>query len=195
MTRVNADTAFYCRHILCVAGQWSNHTFIHQCVADAVVRALSQALTTCFGNVSEDQSSFNAMVVLEHAKALGTVPIYRGAKHPMVQGIVGGREGDGPEWSGHGADGLGGVGLGDRAKRPDVEVEAAFEREHAAVALARMASQDPGQVSDTHPSLPPCLPASLSFSLSLPQPPSTNVAALPRSLPDSDSSSLARSLQ
>ena len=160
---------------------------------------LSQALTTCFGNVSEDQSSFNAMVVLEHAKALGTVPIYRGAKHPMVQGIVGGREGDGPEWSGHGSDGLGGVGLGDRTKRPDAEVGAAFEGEHAAVALARIASRDPGQVLETRPSLlpslSPSLPLSFPPSLSLPHLPSKNVAVLPRSLPDSDPSFLVRSLQ
>ncbi len=90
------------------------------------------AITTVTGNVPLSQATHNIGVVLNVAQA-PPIPIYRGCGKPLLQYK--------PENAVdiHGEDGLGGAG----ANIPSRPIEA----EHAALAMTRLARENPGQLT------------------------------------------------
>ncbi|MEZ4666425.1 MAG: nucleoside hydrolase [Anaerolineae bacterium] len=90
-----------------------------------------EAITTLTGNVHLSNVIPNVFTIMQ---VMGnTVPVYAGAQHPLVA-----------DWYSasyvHGND-----GLGDWPERPSVEAKP--ENEHAALALIRLANQNPGELT------------------------------------------------
>ncbi len=101
--------------------------------AQAILLALGQpgvevaAITTLSGNVHVDKVTKNVLKTLE---ATGRhVPVYRGAERPLINDVNYAEDV-------HGADGLGDCNI--------PEAQGQIEREHAALALTRMAAERPG---------------------------------------------------
>lgn len=88
------------------------------------------ALTCVSGNVPLDKVQRNVGIVLD-AMGAGAVPIYRGASRPLLMAPFHADEV-------HGSDGLGDVGFPDTARRPEAEA--------AALAIVRLARQNPGAI-------------------------------------------------
>lgn len=87
-----------------------------------------EAITTVAGNVSLDQTTRNALTVLE---ILGkNVPVYAGCADSLVQSPA-------QRAISHGKDGLGDVNFPPPHRSP--------EREHAALAILRLTRQSPGE--------------------------------------------------
>ncbi|PJF47890.1 MAG: hypothetical protein D6709_02365 [Chloroflexi bacterium] len=85
------------------------------------------AVTTVSGNVHVAQVNVNVGAVLDVLEA--PTPIYSGCDRPMIEPRVHAEDF-------HGPDGLGGAGLSKTTRRP--------EREHAALAISRLARQHRG---------------------------------------------------
>jgi len=106
--------------------------------AQAIMMALThphvtlEAITTVTGNVHVDQVTRNVFTVLEIMHT--TVPVYRGAVQPLLPGRWQ------PEARIHGED-----GLGNYRHPPSGHCQA--EPEPAAVALVRLASEAPGELT------------------------------------------------
>lgn len=104
--------------------------------AHAILMALAhpdakvEALTTVNGNVGVEQTTVNALKILDVAGA--DVPVYKGCAAPLV---VPSRDAAYV----HGTDGLG------DADFPESKRQA--EKEHASVALVRMANESPGEIT------------------------------------------------
>jgi hypothetical protein len=89
------------------------------------------ALTTCFGNVSCSQATYNVGALLSGLNR-EDIPFYRGAEHPII-----GQWG-GCGWPGHGSDGLGDCGVTCPAHmRPEANAP------HAAVKLVELVRERP----------------------------------------------------
>ncbi len=98
--------------------------FVPECRDDVVL-----AITTVTGNVHVGRVNVNVGAVLD---ALDVhVPVYAGCDRPMIEPHAHAE-------AFHGADGLGGAGLSQTERRP--------EREHAAVAINRLARECAGEL-------------------------------------------------
>ncbi len=105
--------------------------------AHAILMALAhpdvrvEALTTVAGNVSLDHTTANALKILDVAER-SDIPVYAGAprallaRNPFADYV-------------HGQDGLGDSGWPESAR--------SAEKEHAALALIRMANENPGELT------------------------------------------------
>ena len=90
-----------------------------------------EALTSVCGNVSLERTTANVLRILD-VLAAESIPVFAGARSALVE------PGEDASYV-HGADGLGGVDLPDS--------ERVVENDHAAVALARLAKNRPGELS------------------------------------------------
>lgn len=90
-----------------------------------------EALTTVCGNVGLDQTTANALRILDLLNA-ENIPVYQGAPTALVE------PGENASFV-HGADGLGGVDLPVSTRK--------VEKEHAALGLIQLARQNPGELS------------------------------------------------
>jgi purine nucleosidase len=91
-----------------------------------------EAITTVMGNISLAQATHNAGVMLDIAHA-PAIPIYRGCARPLMQH---------PPINAmdiHGSDGLGGASAPETQRQP--------QPEHAALAMVRLARENPGQLT------------------------------------------------
>ncbi|MBP2562125.1 purine nucleosidase [Neorhizobium galegae] len=89
-----------------------------------------EAVTICVGNVPFDQQVENALATIEVAGFSGKVPVYLGARRPMVK-----------PWEAstmHGNDGMSGVNLPIARQRP--------ETMHAVDAIIERVMAEPGQI-------------------------------------------------
>jgi purine nucleosidase len=106
--------------------------------AEALIMALThpnatvEAITTVTGNVHLDNVNPNVALVLQLVGC--SVPIYSGAIQPLVE-----------KWNDDGRRFHGDDGLGDWSERPPCELK--LETEHAAVALVRLATEFPGELT------------------------------------------------
>ncbi|MBN1680228.1 MAG: nucleoside hydrolase [Anaerolineae bacterium] len=106
--------------------------------AQAIMMALTspgvtvEAITTVTGNVHVDHVYRNVFTVLEIMQ--GDAPVYRGADHPLLP------DSWHPEERVHGSD-----GLGEYHDRPPTRRQ--LEDEPAAVALVRLANENPGELT------------------------------------------------
>jgi len=96
-----------------------------------------EAVTICVGNVDFDQQAENALATIEAAGKGGEVPVYLGARKPLLQ-----------RWEAaemHGADGMSGAGFPRAAQRPEAmhAVDAIIERIMAAPGEITMIAQAP----------------------------------------------------
>jgi len=92
------------------------------------------AITTVFGNVSLRQATENVGIILSLFKG-NNIPYYAGASHSILETKT-------PEgWEGHGKNGLG------DAIFPEVNPRVEPQKEHAALALIRLISSNPGEVN------------------------------------------------
>lgn len=102
------------------------------------------AVSTTHGNVGLDQTTLNAAKVLDVLPAGNAhfdarrVPIHKGCPGPLIRS-------DKQYFPWHGVDGLGDAGL------PDAVGRHVHEEEHAALALIRLCSEYPGEVSGCGP--------------------------------------------
>ncbi len=98
----------------------------------AYPEAQIEAITIVMGNVSLDQATHNAALILDIATG-PPIPIYKGCAKPLMQYK--------PEYATHihGSDGLGGLG--------GVETSRTTEAEHAALALIRLARHHSGELT------------------------------------------------
>lgn len=93
-------------------------------------RAQLEAVTINYGNVAFDQMVENALYTIEVAGRGGEVPVYEGARLPLLAPV------DDSSYV-HGADGFGGAGFPRAQQRP--------EPENAVTALLRLVAGNPGQ--------------------------------------------------
>jgi purine nucleosidase len=104
--------------------------------AHAILLALAhpdtrvEAITTVNGNVGVEQTTANALKILDAAGR--DVPVYRGCDRPLISREL-------PAVHVHGQDGLGDCGLPASSKKPQAE--------HAVQALVRLANQNPGELT------------------------------------------------
>ncbi len=96
-----------------------------------------EAVTMCVGNVAFDQQVENALATIEAAGMSGKIPVYLGARQPMIK-----------PWQPaamHGADGMSGAGLPIARQRPETEhaVDAIIERIMAAPGEITLLAQAP----------------------------------------------------
>lgn len=91
-----------------------------------------EAVTINYGNIGFDQMVENALYTIQVAGRGGEVPVYRGARLPLLAPF------DDSSYV-HGADGFGGAGFPRASQRP--------EEEHAVDALIRMVHEAPGELS------------------------------------------------
>ncbi|MBT9385085.1 nucleoside hydrolase [Pseudooceanicola sp. CBS1P-1] len=96
-----------------------------------------EAVTICNGNVDFDQQAENALATIEAAGLSGQVPVYLGARKPLLA-----------EWEPaqmHGADGMSGANLPRARQRPEDQhaVDALIERIMAAPGEIEMIAQAP----------------------------------------------------
>ncbi|MEO2129765.1 MAG: nucleoside hydrolase [Microbacterium sp.] len=89
-----------------------------------------EAVTINYGNVAFDQMVENALYTIEVAGRAGQVPVYEGARLPLLAPF------DDSSYV-HGADGFGGAGFPRAHQRP--------ESENAVVALLRLVAANPGE--------------------------------------------------
>ena len=91
-----------------------------------------EAVTINCGNVDFDQQVENALYTIQVAGKSGKVPVYPGARHPLLR-----------EWETaervHGADGMGGSRFPKAKQRP--------EEKHGVDAMVEMVNSDPGEVT------------------------------------------------
>ncbi|MCX6501558.1 MAG: nucleoside hydrolase [Microbacterium sp.] len=88
------------------------------------------AVTINYGNVGFDQMVENALYTIEVAGFGGTIPVYPGARLPMLAPF------DDSSYV-HGSDGFGGAGFPPAVQRP--------EQENAVTALLRLIDENPGE--------------------------------------------------
>lgn len=96
-----------------------------------------EAVTMCVGNVAFDQQVENALATIEAAGMSGKIPVYLGARQPMIK-----------PWQPaamHGADGMSGADLPIARQRPETEhaVDAIIERVMAAPGEITLLAQAP----------------------------------------------------
>ncbi|GAA1689851.1 nucleoside hydrolase [Microbacterium sediminicola] len=89
-----------------------------------------EAVTINYGNVGFDQMVENALYTIEVAGRGGDIPVYEGARLPLLAPF------DDSSYV-HGADGFGGANFPRASQRP--------EAEHAVSALTRLVAQNPGE--------------------------------------------------
>ncbi|WP_108259458.1 nucleoside hydrolase [Mangrovicoccus ximenensis] len=96
-----------------------------------------EAVTICNGNVDFDQQAENALATIEAAGKSGDVPVYLGARKPLI--------GDWEPAQMHGADGMSGAGFPPARQRPEEQhaVDALIERIMAAPGEIEMIAQAP----------------------------------------------------
>src|SRR5437867_12584719 len=91
-----------------------------------------EALTINCGNVDFDQEVENALYTVEFAGMSGKVPVYPGARHPLLR-----------EWTTveyiHGKDGMGNSSFPKPRQRP--------ERRHAVDATVETVNSNPGEIT------------------------------------------------
>ena len=91
-----------------------------------------EGVTINCGNIDFDQEVENALYTIEAAGESGHVPVYPGARHPILK-----------EWRTvediHGADGMGGSGFPRARQRP--------ERKHAVDAIVDAINESPGEIT------------------------------------------------
>lgn len=90
-----------------------------------------EAITTVAGNLPLDPCTRNALFTVQTARGGEAVPVYRGADRPLLRDLTT------CEYV-HGDDGMGDSGFPEPVGRP--------ETEYAAVALARLIGQAPGEI-------------------------------------------------
>ncbi|MDX2375975.1 nucleoside hydrolase [Microbacterium sp. LRZ72] len=95
-------------------------------------RARVEAVTINYGNVGFDQMVENALYTIEVAGRSGEVPVYPGARLPLLAPF------DDSSYV-HGVDGFGGAGFPRARQRP--------ERDNAVVALLRLINDNPGELT------------------------------------------------
>jgi purine nucleosidase len=95
------------------------------------------AFLSVFGNVNQTQATAN-LLLMSQLFSNGKVPVYPGAKHPLIGQF---KE---STWHGHGSNGLGGAEFSEQeaslAQRPSAQSEL------AASALIRMLQAEPGTI-------------------------------------------------
>ncbi|MFD2239299.1 nucleoside hydrolase [Aureimonas populi] len=96
-----------------------------------------EAVTVCVGNVAFEQQVENALATIEAAGRSGQVPVYPGARHPLVKPWV--------PAAMHGEDGMSGAGLPPARQRPEAmhAVDAIIERVMAAPGEIDILAQAP----------------------------------------------------
>lgn len=94
--------------------------------------AVLEGVTITCGNVAFEQEVENALYTVQVAGMSGKVPVYPGARHPLVRDWVSATEV-------HGKDGMGGSRFPRASQRP--------EREHAVDAIIDAVSSSPGEIT------------------------------------------------